>query len=182
MTEYIHFSARPQTPQVPPRAINFGAGGTGPLGVYAYPMDAQMTFAAERKYSFVLIPTTPILQSWVYLQAQLDADVRTLSTLVDLGRPLRLWAKFERESRDVGPPFRKLWYLISKIPSPTSDPDELPGAFDSGFAAPELGRQLFISLGFYAVEDRYGIMYASEPKQIVFLTDDSFQVIGASGP
>jgi hypothetical protein len=174
---YVHFSSREQEPKVPPRSINRFAGGTGPLGIYAYPLDAQFTFAADRKYAFILKPTVPVTDVSTYSQSQLEADIKKLSAMADLKRPLRLWQKYKEEVHNVGPPFAQLWYLVSRIPRPD---EEFPiGYIETGFGDPQRGRDLFIALGHVAIEDKYGIMYGSEPKQIVFLTDESFEVVSA---
>lgn len=175
---YIHFSSRPEAPEVPIRAVNQFSGGTGPVGVYAYPEDAQqMTFAADRAYSFLLTPTVPMLSTRTYSADELGVDLARLAQLADIARPLRLWERMKREIRGHQLPFTKLWYVLARIPNPHADPDDpLPGGGDnSGFAAPALGRDLLITLGHLAIDDRLGIMYSSEPEQAVFLTNDSFE-------
>lgn len=177
---YIHYSSRPEAPQVPPRAINKFAGGSGPLGVYTYPSDATVphTFGAERPYVFHLTPTVPVLDTSKYTQEQLDHDLQRLAELEDISRPLRLHAKYADEigaTRPGYPPFAKLWYVLSRIPNAWQIKEgHLPGGTGEGFANAKRGRELLIELGYPAIEDRRGIMYASEPQQAVFLTDDSF--------
>ncbi len=175
---YVHFSSRPEAPQVPLRAMNRFAGGTGPLGVYAYQLDAHAkTFAADRAYAFELTPTVPILYTDKYTQAELDRDLAKLATLVDISRPLRIWERFKPEIRENQLPFTKLWYVLARIPSRFADPDDPPpgGGPGAGFADPSSGRDLLVSLGHQIIDDRRGIMYTSEPEQAVFLTDTSFE-------
>lgn len=173
MTEYVHFSSRPEAPQVPPRAINTFSGGSGPLGVYAYQTDAHsMTFGADRPYAFLLTPTVPVTSTAMYSEADLARDLARLAELEDIARPLRLYDKWRKQTSQPGPPFHKLWYVLSKIPL---FDDEPPSSMDGGFANPRRGRELLLELGHQVIDDRRGVIYGSEPEQAVFLTDDSFQ-------
>lgn len=172
---YVHFSSREKPPQVPNRAINKFAGGSGPIGIYAYPLDARLSFAADRQFAFVLKPKVEVLNTITYTAAQLQVDIERLSQMVDLKRPNKLWLRFKDEAVNTGPPFYQLWYLISRIPRPD---EEFPiGATGTGFGDPQKGRDLFIQLGYTAIEDSIGIIYGTEPKQILFLTDESFEVV-----
>lgn len=171
---YIHYSSRPEEPQVPPRAMNRFSGGTGPLGVYTYQEDVRATFAADRPHVFVLTPTVPVLHTDRYTQADLDRDLRKLEEMIVISKPLRLWEKYRREFRNAELPFTKLWYVISHV---EREPDpEMPISYGpgSGFADPRLGRDLLVHLGHLVIDDRLGILYSSEPEQAVFLTDGSF--------
>lgn len=169
---YLHYSSRPEAPQVPPRAINMFAGGSGPLGVYCYQSDARATFGATRPYVFELTPTVPVTYTAKYTEARLEVDLHFLRRIVSIDRPLRLYTKWLKKAGRPGPPFHKLWYVISRIPNELTG--DGPGAEGEGFGDPKRGRELFVELGHKIIDDRYGIMYASEPEQAVFLTDDSF--------
>jgi hypothetical protein len=176
---YIHYSSRPEPPQVPPRAINQFAGGTGPLGVYAYQEDArQQTFGHGRPYAFVLEPTVPVLHTHRYTQHQLDSDLPRLSETLDISRALWLWDKLvaRREARNAEMPFAKLWYVLGHL-TRSSDPEDAPPLHQSACADPALARDLLVTLGYEVISDRYGMMYSGEPEQAVFLTNRSFRVV-----
>lgn len=184
---YVHFSARPEEPKVPPKAINFLAGSGGPLGVYAWALDPRaMTFASERPYAFVLRPTVEVTDVRAYTADRVEVDIQKLSAWVDLTRPLKLWERFKKEaSGRIGPPFYKLWFLLSKMPAQwqkdtgewEDDEEDIPGLSDTSFGDKRRGAKFLIDLGHKAIYDDIGIIYASEPMQVVFLTDDSFEVV-----
>lgn len=176
--KYVHYSSRPEPPEVPPRAINQFAGGTGPLGVYAYQEDASShTFGADRRYVFTLVPTVPVLHTDRYGRADLARDVRTLEQQMDIARPLRMWTKLvaRNEARATQFPFTELWYIVTHLTRST-DPEDTPGSHQSGCADPKLTRDLLVDLGYSVIDDRHGILYSGEPEQAVFLTNDSFEV------
>lgn len=176
---YTHYSSRPEDPQVPPRAINEFAGGTGPAGVYAYQEGAgTVTFAATRPYVFTIIPTVPVLYTAKYTDAQLETDLHRLAAQVDISRPLRMWGRLisDYEARNAFWPFAKLWYVVTHL-TRSSDPDDLPSRSQASCADPTFTRELLVSLGYVVIDDRNGMMYSSEPEQAVFLTDDSFKVV-----
>ncbi|HEU5118647.1 MAG TPA: hypothetical protein VFT74_18765 [Isosphaeraceae bacterium] len=171
---YVHFSSRPKPPRVPNRSMNFMSSG-GPPGIYAYPMDAAMTYASDRTDAYVLRPRVEVLDVMKYTREQLERDIQRLSGMVDLSRSLRLWSRYEREVVRTGPPFAKLWYLLSRIPR--AGDEYPPGVQETAFGNPQLGRELLLKLGYSAIEDSIGIIYGTEPKQVLFLTDESFEVI-----
>jgi hypothetical protein len=178
VTRYLHYSSRPEYPQVPPRAMNFLAGGTGPLGVYAYQDDArQMTFAADRPYVFALQPRDPITYTADYTSADLERDIEQLAQVPGGAKAIRMFDKYRRDIRASDRPFAKLWYVVCHIER-APDPDE-PLAYGpgSGCADPRYARELLVELGHTIIDDRDGILYSSEPEQAVFLTDESFTAI-----
>jgi len=171
--EYVHFSSRPQPPEISVRSQNFMGGG-GPRGIYAYPLDARaFGYAADRPYAFRMVPTVPVLRSDTYTKAELERDLAKLAALVDISRPLRLYDKYKSEIPMWTLPFNKLWYVLSRLPNP--DDDHPPSGTGTGFANPMLGRDMLLELGYTVIEDRNGVFYGgAEPEQAVFLTERSF--------
>lgn len=171
---FLHFSTRPEPPQVPTRSVNAFSGGTGPYGVYAWLADSTPTFGAGREFSFELKPTTTITYTRTYTAANLKHDLSEIAEQPGYARAMRSWDKLAArgELRNASLPFAKLWYVVGHL---TDDPDPESWSSDqSAFLRPELGRRLFIHLGHRIIVDRLGVIYSSEPAQAVFLDNDSF--------
>lgn len=178
---YVHYSSRPDDPKVPPRSMETFSGGSGPLGVYTYPMDFKAhTFGERRPYIFILRPTVSVLKVGEYGRADLERDLMAVDSMMDTKESTRLWNGSVRrnELRGAGHPFTKIWYIVNHLTRSTAtDPEDRPNSSQLSCADPELSRQIFVKLGYKVIEDRMGIMYSSEPQQAVFLTDDSFEVV-----
>lgn len=171
---FLHFSTRPEPPQVPTRSVNAFSGGTGPYGVYAWLADSTPTFGAGREFSFELTPTAPLTHTRTYTVANLEHDLSELVDQPGYARAMRSWDKLadRGEPRNASLPFAKLWYVVGHL---TDDPDPESWSSDqSAFLRPELGRRVLIQLGHRIIVDRLGVIYSSEPAQAVFLDNDSF--------
>lgn len=136
----------------------------------------MVTFASERPFVFVLEPTVHVTQAWSYTKDDLERDLDTIAEHVDISKALRMWDKYKAEFRAYQRPFAKLWYVVTHV---ERNPDpEVPIAWRApGDADPRLTRDLLLAIGRPAIEDRDGIMYSSEPEQIVFLDNSSFRVV-----
>lgn len=176
---YEHYSSRPDKPEVAQDTQHFGSAGS-PRGVYAYQRDAKFKpYATDRKHKFLLKPTKPVTYTSEYSKSDLERDLAKLVTLgVDVPLIIKRWEKYKKNFRAHELPFSLLWYVVCRAerdPDPEVPPSwSAPSVSDARYA-----RELLVSLGHRVIDDRDGIIWSSEPEQAVFLTNDSFEIVGS---